>query len=569
MPDLILNGLASPPWYAPLINVFRSDLLDYRVLRDPARKNRVYGPLSTRIKIYIAITLIAMVCTFKTAMRVAGPGCINYLYIEPMLHDGWLFGLKIDDSDYQYEYFRDQLFRMTIFHLLHIAFRRIYSLVDKNRVRFDFAFGLLFVWLAYGTELIKIFVLWGLNYLIPVLVLDRLQAIAATWAYNLFMLYAQRKLVNLDFGLALLDNGYKGLFAGWDASFNFSILRMISHNIDYIVKRDSMAAGRPGSERGFRDSPKSLDEWKDLDFPRRAHELVVPRKEYSVMSYIAYMLYFPLFFNGPTITFNDYVSQSRNHKTAFVACFKNRIVYAFRWLACFLVTEVLMHYTYPSAYTSANVWMHLSPYELSVLVLYTAKYFWLKMLINWRYLRMWALLDGIDPPENMFRCVYNSYRFSSFWRQWHRSFNQWILQYIFVPLGGSQRHAIFNSIVAFTFVALWHNISVAYLFWGWVVAAAVLIESLVIRQFSPYSDCRWFHYAKGLGAVFNVWVMVLSNLYGFILGNQGTAKVLQRLFFSRSGMLNFCLTLVNIYICVMLMMEVRRAEVYRGVHANF
>jgi D-alanyl-lipoteichoic acid acyltransferase DltB (MBOAT superfamily) len=33
--------------------------------------------------------------------------------------------------------------------------------------------------------------------------------------------------------------------------------------------------------------------------------------------------------------------------------------------------------------------------------------------------RCWALADGMDPPENMRRCVNNNYSFAGFWRAWH------------------------------------------------------------------------------------------------------------------------------------------------------
>lgn len=60
-------------------------------------------------------------------------------------------------------------------------------------------------------------------------------------------------------------------------------------------------------------------------------------------------------------------------------------------------------------------------------------FLWYKFLCIWRIARGWALLDGnynkfiiiigIETPENMNRCLYNSYNFSGFWRSWHRSFN--------------------------------------------------------------------------------------------------------------------------------------------------
>ena len=33
--------------------------------------------------------------------------------------------------------------------------------------------------------------------------------------------------------------------------------------------------------------------------------------------------------------------------------------------------------------------------------------------------RLWALVDGVDAPENMLRCISNNTSISGFWRGWH------------------------------------------------------------------------------------------------------------------------------------------------------
>jgi len=50
-------------------------------------------------------------------------------------------------------------------------------------------------------------------------------------------------------------------------------------------------------------------------------------------------------------------------------------------------------------------------------------FIWLKFLTIWRLARSAALLDGIDSPENMNRCLFNNHCFEGFWRSWHRGFN--------------------------------------------------------------------------------------------------------------------------------------------------
>ena len=47
----------------------------------------------------------------------------------------------------------------------------------------------------------------------------------------------------------------------------------------------------------------------------------------------------------------------------------------------------------------------------------------LKFLLIWRFNRLWALIDGIEAPENMNRCMSDNYSFEGFWRSWHRGYN--------------------------------------------------------------------------------------------------------------------------------------------------
>ena len=46
--------------------------------------------------------------------------------------------------------------------------------------------------------------------------------------------------------------------------------------------------------------------------------------------------------------------------------------------------------------------------------------------------------DGVLVHENMKRCMSNNCTLTGFWRNWHCSFNRWLVRYVYVPLGGSR-----------------------------------------------------------------------------------------------------------------------------------
>ena len=126
-------------------------------------------------------------------------------------------------------------------------------------------------------------------------------------------------------------------------------------------------------------------------------------------------------------------------------------------------------------------------------------FIWLKFLTIWRLARSAALLDGIfilfsfkiklgiDSPENMNRCLFNNHCFEGFWRSWHRSFNQWLIRYIFIPCGGSKTK-MWNIWVVFTFVAIWHDFSLDLVCWAWFICAAMIPEMIVKRYVAKHES---------------------------------------------------------------------------------
>ncbi len=78
----------------------------------------------------------------------------------------------------------------------------------------------------------------------------------------------------------------------------------------------------------------------------------------------------------------------------------------------------------------------------------------------------------------------NNYSAMDFWRTWHRSYNRWLIRYLYIPLGGKD-YFIYNVWIVFTFVAVWHDISFTLLAWGWLICLFLLPELVAKKVFSP------------------------------------------------------------------------------------
>src|SRR5215471_20415033 len=79
-----------------------------------------------------------------------------------------------------------------------------------------------------------------------------------------------------------------------------------------------------------------------------------------------------------------------------------------------------------------------------------------------------ARLFGIKVPEN-FDWPYLRTNISEFWRHWHMSLYQWLVDYVFVPLGGSRTAAprvYLNVLITMFISGLWHGAGLNFVVWG-------------------------------------------------------------------------------------------------------
>lgn len=205
-------------------------------------------------------------------------------------------------------------------------------------------------------------------------------------------------------------------------------------------------------------------------------------------------------------------------------------MYAIRLAFAILSMEVVLHFLYVVAISktsSRGSWANDTPAQLAMISYFNLHIIWLKLLIPWRFFRLWALIDGIDPPENMLRCMSNNVSALAFWRAWHRSFNRWIVRYIYIPLGGGQRPLI-NMVAVFTFVALWHDLSLKLLAWGWLVVLFVVPEIVARKVFTPKrfeGRETLYRHLSSIGGVGNMLMMMSANLVGFAIGLDGLKEM--------------------------------------------
>lgn len=287
------------------------------------------------------------------------------------------------------------------------------------------------------------------------------------------------------------------------------------------------------------------------------------RDEFSVAAYVAYVFYVPLFIAGPVVTFNDFCSQVKERSRRISLL--RTLVYGVRLAACVLLLEVLLHAFHVSAIRDARAWRGFSALEFGVLGFWSLKIIWLKLLVIWRVFRLAALADGIEPPENMQRCMSNNYSGLGFWRGWHCSFNMWLVRYVYVPLGGSRR-ALWNVWPVFAFVAVWHDLQLRLLVWGGLVCLFLVPEVVCgrVARALRWTERGWYRQGAAVGAALNIFLLMAANLVGFAVGVEGLWVMLAAVL-SPSGVVFVVTSFVVFFAAAQLMFEVRAEEQRRGI----
>lgn len=92
-----------------------------------------------------------------------------------------------------------------------------------------------------------------------------------------------------------------------------------------------------------------------------------------------------------------------------------------------------------------------------------------------------AKIMGIDVGKN-FNNPYLSLSTSEFWNRWHTSLNSWLLENIYIPLGGNRRGTLrkyCNIMIVFLISGLWHGANYHFIAWGGVNGLFVVIGQML------------------------------------------------------------------------------------------
>ncbi|MDA8932448.1 MBOAT family protein [Flavobacteriaceae bacterium] len=97
-------------------------------------------------------------------------------------------------------------------------------------------------------------------------------------------------------------------------------------------------------------------------------------------------------------------------------------------------------------------------------------------------------LFGFELMSN-FKFPYFSRNIGEFWRRWHISLSTWFRDYLYIPLGGSQKgkwKSIRNVFIIFVVSGFWHGANWTFIFWG-LFHAMLFLPSFIFNTNRKYT----------------------------------------------------------------------------------
>lgn len=479
-----------------------------------------------------------------------------YRKYSAFLSPGWIPNRSIDLSDGQYGSFRKNVHYLALLMAVYLAMS--YFIRKSNGdITLRCFLGMIFIFLLHGFNIVKLMAIAGVNYLIAKSKYENYR-MASLWAWALIVLFVTEWFEFPLFPRSL----FTGFYPRWNIVFKITVLRMISFGMDYhwfsqfqsyneggqLHRQSCKRCSEIGECEKFQ-SQYGCKEHTDFDWPQ----------------YLAYLFYPPLYLAGPILTFNSFTSQLRLPRINR----KHLMHYAGRFVACFLFLDVLLHFCHVVAVKESKAFDSFTAIDYGMLGFFNLKIIWLKLLVIWRFFRTASLVDGISPPENMLRCMSNNYSGLAFWRSWHRSFYLWILQYIYIPLGGSKTF-IWSMWPVFMFVAVWHDLRLHLLAWSWLICLFLLPEILARWLKTRLRMEEWsnYRYIAGLAGTISICMMITANLVGFAVGIDGV-KMLWKSIVTVKGAFFLLNALCTAYSATQIMFEIRAEERRNGIYKNY
>ncbi len=197
--------------------------------------------------------------------------------------------------------------------------------------------------------------------------------------------------------------------------------------------------------------------------------------------HLLYIAFYPQLIAGPIVRYHDVAMQIENRSET------SGLFLDGMWRFCIgLAKKVLLANTFarladlvfdtpPSLMTSTQAWAGVLAYTFQLYYDFAG---YSDMAIGLGRMLGFRFLENFDFP-------YASASIGEFWRRWHVSLGRFMMEYLYIPLGGNrhgQRRMVFNLWLVFLASGFWHGAAWTFVFWGIWHGTLISIEKILGRE---------------------------------------------------------------------------------------
>jgi len=250
-------------------------------------------------------------------------------------------------------------------------------------------------------------------------------------------------------------------------------------------------------------------------------------KNYDLISFINYIIFFPTFIAGPIDEYNNFsywISKKRNRYRIMlfkIGSFK-LILGVFKK---FLVVPLIINYSTDFSlfenqiFWQENLLISLALYSLYILFDFSG---YSDIAIGTAY------LIGIKTPEN-FNNPYFSTNLSIFWKKWHMTFSNFLFKYLFKPLVINLSKLLsdfprllvssIGYLITFIVCGIWHGNTLSFIYWGLWHGFGLIIFKLwdvyIHRKYTSKIKNKIIYYLHKSLALFTTFCFVTLGWFFF------------------------------------------------------
>lgn len=240
---------------------------------------------------------------------------------------------------------------------------------------------------------------------------------------------------------------------------------------------------------------------------------IEPSKDIS--DYAFYMTFFPHLVAGPIVRAKDFLPQIVSPQIINTALYKESIMRITiglikkLFIADYLGKYVSLIHETPNGFSGFDHLISMYAYSFQIYFDFSG---YSDIAIGLALLLGYRLKDNFDAP-------YLASNITVFWRKWHMSLSSWLKDYIYIPLGGSQK-GVFNTylflLITMLIGGFWHGSEWRFIFWGLAHGLALVAHKIWSYYVKPNETNKLYSFI-GILITFNFvsfcWIFFRSSSF--------------------------------------------------------